>query len=377
MKNYLAAARNEPYRFFFPLGILFLIWGSLLWLSQLWGAQHYPVEAHRYMMLNGFSGFFIAGFLMTAVPKFSKTHTARVYEIIFYFLITMLGLLFTYANLERYVFLTSALQAFSILFFLLVRILKRQENPPYSFLFIFVGLMLWIVSAIVCFINPMPEFKAIHYEGAIASIILGVGSRLIPGILGHVEIVQTQRKRYENDKPFILTVPLHFFLMIGAFIGSYFLLDTPGQFIRLIVVVLIAVFYWRLLRFPKEKTALTWCLWIACWFIVGSFILRALWFDGLIHASHAFFFSGIVLLSLLISTRVLQSHGPGKKELENLKRLYVVTFLVLLAGATRISAYLMPAHYLRHLGYSSVVLTIAVLIWSYRYLPFIFVTKGE
>lgn len=376
MKNYFTAARNEPYRFFFPLGILFLLWGSLLWLSQLWGEESYPIEAHRYLMLNGFSGSFIAGFLMTAVPKFSKTDKAHLYEILFYFFITILGLISALLHVERFAFLASAMQAITILVFLFMRILKRQENPPYSFLFIFAGLFLWIVSALVCSISPLPEFKAIHYEGAIASIILGVGSRLVPGILGHVEIVQTQRKRYENDRPFILTVPLHFFFLIAAFIGSYFFPERPGIFIRSVIVAGIAVFYWRLLRAPKEKSALTWSIWTSCWFIVLSFFLRAFWFDGYIHASHSFFFSGIVLLSLLIGTRVLQSHGPQDKTLENKKMLYWVTFLVLFAGATRISAYLMPELYLRHLAYSSIVLTVAVLIWSYRYLPFIFVTNG-
>ncbi|MGZ3808654.1 MAG: hypothetical protein ACXVCE_11255 [Bacteriovorax sp.] len=220
-----------------------------------------------------------------------------------------------------------------------------------------------------------PESKNLHYEGSIAAIILGVGSRLVPGILGHVEIVQSQRARYESQKPFLLTVPLHFYAMIFVFVTSYFLREPIGIFLRAIIVLGVGLFYWKLYRLPKERSSLTWCLWISCWFIIFSFLLKALWQDGLIHASHAFFLSGIVLLTLLIATRVLQSHGPKDKRLENLKLLYVVTFLIILTGATRVSAILMPQNYLRHLGYGSIVLSVAAILWGHRYLRYVFVLE--
>jgi len=376
MKDYIANASQEPYRLFFPLGIIYLLWGTLLWLPMLWNPSQYPVEVHRYLMLNGFSASFIAGFLMTAVPKFSKTFTARPYEILFFFFATVLGLISAYLNIERFAFLFSALQAIILVSFLFMRILKRKENPPYSFLFIFAGFILWIISAIICSIHPDPSFKALHYEGSIAAIILGVGSRLIPGILGHVEVVQTQRGHYENEKPFLLTVPLHFYGLIALFVVSYFFNEPIGIFVRSFIVAGIALFYWKLFLLPKDRSALTYCIWTACWFIVLSFFLKAFWTAGFIHASHAFFFSGIVLLTFLIATRVLQSHGPKDKKLENLKRLYVVTFLILFAAATRISAFLMPDLYLRHLGYSSIVLTLAVIVWASKYIPFVLVSNG-
>ncbi len=312
---------------------------------------------------------------MTAVPKFSKTHTAHAYEIILFLFATFLGLISAFLKLENFAFIFSSFQALIILAFLSIRIVKRQENPPYSFLFIFAGLILWIISGIVCSFYAADSFKALHYEGSIAAIILGVGSRLVPGILGHVEIVQSQRKRYENEKPFLMTVPVHFFFLIASFVGSYFFPEHLGIYLRAFIVAGIALFYWKLHHFPKERSTLTWSIWISCWFIVLSFFLKAFWSSGFIHASHAFFFSGIVLLTLLIATRVLQSHGPKEKNLENLKLLYVVTGLILFAGATRISAFLMPAHYLRHLGYSSIVLSFAVILWSIRFLPYVLVKK--
>ncbi len=366
----LTKSQNNPYRILFPLGTLFGLWGILIWLPQIFIQTSYPVLAHRYLMLNGFTASFIAGFLMTAVPRFSQTKFAHNYEIINFSTVTVIGLIFSYLNNEKLVFICSSLQAMLILTFLFARIMKRKVNPPYSFIFIFVGLIMWIVSGMMSAFVDLESFKVLHYEGSIAAIILGVGSRLIPGILGHVEIVQTQRSRYENEKPFILTVPPHFFLIILLFIGSYFLMDSIGIYIRTFVVGGIGIYYWRLLSLPKIRSALTWCIWMSCWLIVLSFALKAFWFTGAIHVSHSFFINGTLLLTLLIATRVLQSHGPKDISLEDSKVLYLVTFLAILASATRVSAFIMPDHYLRHLGYSSLVLALSILIWSWKYLRF-------
>ena len=372
MSKFFKAIKVEPYRMFFPIGLLCLIMGVLLWLPQLWNAGNYPIVAHRFLMLNGFSAFFITGFLMTAVPKFSQTDTANSLEIYFFLVVSFVGLIFAFMEMDKAAFVSSALQALLILKFLAIRITKRKVNPPYSFVFIFIGLFLWLVSAIFGVFVESNAFKNLQYEGAIVAIILGVGSRLIPGILGHVEIVQSQKNKYEKQIPYLKTVPLHFFALIAIFILSYFLPDQVGSIARLIVFLVISVFYWKIYLFPKDATALTWNIWVSCWLMLMSFLLKALWVEGAIHASHAFFFSGIVLLTLLIATRVLQSHGPKDKRAENYKSLYIVTFLIVLSGATRVSAVLIPGSYERHLGYSSIVLTMGVGLWAFKYLRFIF-----
>lgn len=362
---------KEPYRILFPLGILYLLCGLLIWVPQIWSPDFYPISLHRFLVLNGFTGSFIAGFLMTAVPKFSKTYEANLSEVLSYIVVTAIGIVLAHFDYEYGTYLVSAVQVFLILIFLFSRIFKRQENPPYSFVFIFVGLFLWLLSAFGSILVDNEAFKRLHYEGAIVAIILGVGSRLIPGILGHVEIVSAQREKYEKPVAILKTVPKHFFLLILAYIVSYFIPEVLGSYVRAGIVNFIALFYWRLYELPKNRSALTFSIWTSAWLIVLSFLLRAFWDEGGIHAAHSFFINGIVLLSLLIATRVLQSHGPKDSHLENWKGLYVITFLIFLTSATRVSAYLMPETYLHHLGYSSSLLIFAIGIWSWKYLRYI------
>lgn len=362
---------SEPFRLFFPLGVVTLLWGALLWLPLIWAPDSYPVLLHRTLMLNGFAASFIGGFLMTAVPRFSQTWEAKMWEVVGFLILITLCIACAIVEKEKPVFILSSLEALWILIFLAQRIPKRKMNPPYSFVFIFVGLFLWIISGILCTLFDPEAFKPLLYEGAIAAIILGVGSRLIPGILGHVEIVNLQKRDYEKPSPIYKTLPADFGGLIATFIASYFLSETSGHILRALVVGIIAFKYWQLWKAPVERSALTWSIWTSGWLIVASFVVKIFITEGLIHMGHAFFINGIVLLSLMVGTRVLQSHGPKDKTLENRKVLYLVTFLLILASATRVSAYLMPETYLTHLAYSSVVLSLAVIIWSWCYLRFI------
>lgn len=362
---------KDPFRLFFPLGILFLTIGVLIWVPRIWDAENYPVLLHRTLVLNGFITCFIGGFLFTAVPRFSQTGFAGTSEVLGLLGLILLGVCSGHFEREDLAFLSSGLTGLLILFFLLRRILKRKANPPYSFVFLFIGLILWIISGLSFFFGMGEEMKELQYHGAVMAIILGIGSRLLPGIMGHTAVVSAQREMYEKPLPLLATVPPGFSILMVCYFVSFFIGEDTGVWISAAVVSIIGVTYWKLFSFPVDRSALTISLWITAWLIVLSYLLRAVWTEGMIHGSHAFFINGLVLLSLLVGTRVIQSHGPKDMTLENWKGLYVVTFLVFLSSATRVSAYLMPEQYLSHLGYASVLLVLAVFIWSGKYLRYV------
>ena len=59
----------EPYRLFFLSGILFSIAGVLLWPLFYQGKlAFYPGVSHARVMIAGFGGAFVVGFLGTAGP---------------------------------------------------------------------------------------------------------------------------------------------------------------------------------------------------------------------------------------------------------------------------------------------------------------------
>ncbi len=364
----LEQIKKDPFRLFFPLGILFLTLGLLIWVPRIWDAENYPVLLHRSLVLNGFVTCFIGGFLFTAVPRFSQTEFASTSEILGLLFLIILSVCFAHFEREDLVFLFSGFTGLFILIYLLRRMHKRKSNPPYTFIFLFAGLGLWIFSGFASYLGNGEAMKELLYHGAVMAIILGVGSRLLPGIMGHSEIVASQREKYERPVPIIKTIPPVFLALMITYMISFFLPTEWGTWISALVILIIGMSYWQLWKLPVDRTALTISLWITAWLIVLSYLLRAAWSEGMIHGSHAFFINGLVLLSLLVGTRVIQSHGPKDKSLENWKGLYVITFLIFTSSATRVTAFLLPEHYLSHLGYASILLLLGVFIWAGKYL---------
>lgn len=364
---------TDPFRLFFPLGMILIMWGTLLWIPQIWSPSSYPILLHRFLVLNGFTTCFIAGFLMTAAPRFSQSFPASIYEIYCMIFITFLGILFAYFDNVSWVYVCSALQALLLLYFLARRLIKRRANPPYSFLMIPLGFIAWFVSASIGIFNETDLVKQIYYEGVIASIIIGVGSKLIPAILGHQNIILPSNAKMKQDGPvpLLATIPFKFIFIIVLFWLSYFIAAPWGSITRAFTVLYISIVYWRVHQKPLIPTALANCLRWCSIMIVISFFASALWQDGHIHATHQFFISGIVLLCLLVATRVVQAHGAKNPDLEDHKILYWVTVLLILSGATRMSAILWPEIYASHLGYSSILLNIGVFIWGYKFIKYV------
>src|SRR5688572_134532 len=71
-------ARNDPYRVFFPLGVAMGMAGVSIWPLFHWGVTTgYSEQAHAFVQTNCFLYAFIAGFLWTAIPKFTGTNAPR------------------------------------------------------------------------------------------------------------------------------------------------------------------------------------------------------------------------------------------------------------------------------------------------------------
>ena len=369
---------KEPYRFLFPLGTLFLMVGVGLWILPALGHEIYPVKIHRYFMINGLMGCFVAGFLMTAIPQFSKSFKCKYIEVIAFGFVTVIGGIFSYFLDFDSSYLFGSIQGFLLLIFIFLRVLKRKENPPYSFIFVMAGALIW--SMIFFFHMFLSEeiAKTLHQEGVFMCMILGIGSRLFPGILGHSEIVSTQKKTYEVPGSMLSTVPRYFFLLPFIFLAAYVFPEFWKRAIQTVIVFWIAIKYWKIFSFPRNRNSLTYCLWITTWLIPLSFFYSCFRLEDGIHSQHAIFIGSFVLVTSLIAIRVLQAHGPKDKEIESSSLISLITSLILLSAILRVLAFYQSDHYFGILALSAIILLLAIVLWSIKFLKFIFVLKdGE
>ena len=67
---------TDPYRIFFPLGIILGAIGVSIWPLYYYGVtEGYSGRAHAFTQTDGFLYAFIVGFLLTAIPRFTGTRT--------------------------------------------------------------------------------------------------------------------------------------------------------------------------------------------------------------------------------------------------------------------------------------------------------------
>ena len=65
-----AGLHHEPFRLFFPVAVMAGLIGVALWPMTLLGwTENYPGPSHARLMVQGFFGGFILGFMGTAMPR--------------------------------------------------------------------------------------------------------------------------------------------------------------------------------------------------------------------------------------------------------------------------------------------------------------------
>src|SRR5690606_3950720 len=95
MKEYRTRWASEPYRLFFPIGILTAIAGVMMWpLLYAGKLGFYPGEAHVRVMIGGFMGAFVTGFLGTAFPRLTGNSPWSVGELARQFVLWLACVLF-------------------------------------------------------------------------------------------------------------------------------------------------------------------------------------------------------------------------------------------------------------------------------------------
>ncbi len=370
----LSEIKKNPFRLFFPVGWLLGLSGALLWILFHQGIiDGNPKEHHGHLMIGGFLLSFVMGFLMTAIPRFTKTEYANSLEIIIsvvlVFLMSWSGLFYVSGLFN----ITSLLGLLFIIAYSVRRFIKRESNPPDTFIFVGVALLMGLLGISLVLSHEYYHLgELLFFQGMPFSLVLGVGGRLVPGILGHGEVVKAQRDRYENLESFFKIVPAMNYLLAMVFVASFFtehyLSQVVGHALRAVVISYIATVYWRIFKFPVKRTVHTFSIWLACLFIFSGSWLYS--FLPSIHVLHLIYIGGFGFITLLVASRVTLAHGDGGMEIEGEKFPFLwICILLSLSAVTRASAYLFPAQYQSHISYSAGLWIVGFIIWGIVFIP--------
>ncbi len=373
MTSFWEVIRWHPYRIFFPLGIFAGLLGVGHWAFWTLGYAVPDVKnLHLILESQGFLALFVVGFLLTAFPRFSGTAPADLSEI----LIVLVGsLVFLIAALSRTWRLAhggSLVLLLMIPVFASRRMMQRKKEIPPSFLLLGFGLLQAISGTALSLFTNMGETYTYLYIagrqmvqiGFLLCMVLGVTAKLAPFLMGYIDDPEKKSDSLLTSKE--SEVFAHG--LVGLFIFGTFFLEPLhqrlGMGIRAVLTTIHLVFFAKIGRLPKKRTAIVIFFWLSCWMVPVGLWLACLFPLYRIAFLHVIFIGGFSLMIFSFGMLVVLSHS-GKAVLLNgklwpLKTIGVMTGMAL---AFRLAADIWPGRYMLFLHMASGFWVIAASTW--------------
>jgi len=363
---------TEPFRVFFPLGILAAVAGLLLWPAHYAGwIEVLPIVQHPRMMIFGFGAAFVTGFLGTAWPKFIDARGLNLTELSF---------LVSSWTAAQFFYLLGAIQpgdfAFGmheILFIgmLALRLREAKSPPPPGFILAFVSLFGSAAAAFIwCFaFTSIPLWahnflRLIAYEGTLLLPLIGVGSFLFPRVFfaGTPRIPPGRTPSVRSRTTGIVGGAI--FILLSFAIEAYGWVQV-GNLLRFA-----AIAFWVWFAFPaafKGKCLSTraWALRTSIGAIAACFLIRGIWPGPGFAMEHLLFLGGFGVTIPLIADKVIMGHcAPSPAVPMKSKAWRWIVWLMWFAFATRVIADVVPTTQMSHYIYASILFVTLLVIWT-------------
>ena len=389
-KSSLSLCFAEPFRIFFPLGLLLGAIGVALWPLYVWHAiKFYPANAHVRLMIEGLMGSFIIGFLGTAGPRLLDARPLSPVET---------SMLFALQILNAFLQLVQHQGAGDIVFLVLLltflgamatRARTAQDLPPPNFVLVLFGLLNAIVGIFLImaaksitnglFLNQLGSLML--NEGFVLFPILGVGAFFFPKLLGGAKPEPSDLRiaaALWGKRAAIAAVT-------GLVIWGSFVLEALGwtriaALVRGITTLIYFVTQGHLLERPSPANAgfLAQCFRLGALLLVAGLFLPVALPGYRLANLHLTFIGGFSIILFTVSTRVILGHA-GESHLFRKRLRFLIAALALLVVATiaRVSADFIQPERNSHLVYAALIWLLAAVVWAWALGPKLLISADE
>ncbi|MBI4431667.1 MAG: NnrS family protein [Candidatus Omnitrophica bacterium] len=386
LKQVQAAVLREPYRIFFPAGMLFGLIGVGHWLFYGIGLlPAYSIYFHSYLQMHVYLGCFAAGFLFTSIPRFSGAPHATLAEVVLMSFILISIALFLGFGIWMGAGLSYIAFLLAIGRFVAVRFHKElAAREPTEFVWIPLGIFHGVVGTLIYLAARLRWTPVWMFEvgeemselGFIICVVLGIGGFLVPRLMGRQKLLVKPfeghslefAKRIRRQR-MILHITAGILLFISFWLEG---LDLKVQSFALRAVIITAELVWTgSLPFPpRAEGAHAKFLWLSMWMIViGSWAL-VLFPEQEKTMLHFIFVGGFSLMIFSVSTVVVLSHAGQAHRLQHgIWALRIIIFCVASALGFRIAAPYFPERFFSLLAHGAVFWFVAGIAWLLFALP--------
>jgi uncharacterized protein involved in response to NO len=365
---------EEPYRLFFPLGMLAGIWGVLLW--PLFYGGHlgfYPNEAHARIMIGGFIGAFAVGFLGTAFPRLAGVRGWAAGEIAVLLVCWLLAVISWSRSMVGAGDEAFAACLVVMLAGMAVRLLRgRRDIPPPGFVLVLLGLAGTAVSALWLARGPLISLelwrfaRLWYFQGFLLLPVMGIGPYLLPRFFGEPSghSFDTSLKPPAGWWARALAAMVAGLCVMATLAVEAWGWPLAGQLARAFVVLAWFACETPVFRRPSQRntpgTTVRWSI-VS---LAAGLACAAFWPHARIGSLHLFFVSGLGLVTMAVGARVILGHA-GRHDLLGGKLVWLrwVFGLLVLAAATRMTSDFIPTVRVSHHIYAAWTWAAAALVW--------------
>jgi len=378
----------EPFRIFFPLGLLLGVIGVALWPLFVWHAiDFYPANAHVRLMIEGLMGSFIIGFLGTAGPRLLDARPLGAVEIF-----ALLALQLLSASLHLAQDQTAGDIVFLVLLLLFLGMMgtrapTAQDLPPPHFVLVIFGLFSAIIGILLIvaaksitngiFANQLGVL--LLNEGFVLFPILGVGAFFFPKLLGggrpgpaDLQIAATTWGKRAAIAA-----------LTGLVIWASFVLEALGwtrtaAMLRGLTTLFYFVALGRLFKKPGGPPFMAQCFRLGALLLVAGLLLPAALPGYRVANLHLTFIGGFTIILFTVSTRVILGHSGHQHLFQKRLRFLIASLaLLVLAMIARISADFILPERNSHLVYAAVIWLLATAVWAWALGPKLLISGDE
>ena len=373
---YAAAPRllQEPFRLLFPLGALLAWAGVLHWVFFALGfTLEYRSIFHSLAQVEGFLACFAAGFLLTFVPRRTRTAAASAAEVALAAALPVSTVIFAW--FERW----AVSQIFWIALLLLLaqfaarRLRASGAAVPPAFVWVGAALFYGVAGSILAGVGAAhgddgmwlhDAGRGLVLQGVFTGLVLGTGSFLLPAIA---------RGQAPPASPGSRWLAAGHLLLAAALAASFFLeplVSVRAGFALRAAAVLAALLPARPWRRPTLPGLHRRIAWAAQWMLPLGYAWVAADPDHRRIGLHVVFIGCFAALVLAVSLHVTFSHSQQPERLHRTPGLLVALgTLLVFALAARLLVDLDPGHILLWIGVASASFLLASVAWALLLLP--------
>jgi len=368
-RHSLEALRSDPYRLFFPLGVLLSWWGVGQWLLfSLHLDPAYRVAFHSMAQVQGFLGCFVAGFLFTFIPRRTGGAKPAIWQLVAVAVCPVALCVFAWFGRLAIAQSFWLIELGILLQFVVSRALSTR-NPraaPPSLLWVPVGLGLGLVGAVLSALPSMHDTgRSLVLEAMVTALVMGIGAMLVPVVT-----------RAEPPSPQVslggITLQV---VLAGLFVASFIADPHKGALrlaygIRLLVVVLVLVRGARLWRWPTEPGLNRRVVWFAAWSLPVGDAMLSIWPAQRAAGLHVIYLGSFGLLALAIGQHVIAAHGGQGAWLASWsKQTFTLALLTTVALIARLFMQFDPSHFFEWMTCAAIAFVAATFAWLWGMVP--------